>query len=393
MSFFEHNIEVWRQLWRVCEISNILIVVADIRNPIVHLPPSFCFYVTQKLKKPMIIALTKVKKDVLLYILCLFLLQSDLVSCKLRDEWAKYLKENFCNVRIHFLSNFNCSGDIETKDQKRYIYASGVVELLKDIKSFSIYPALENQWEKLISETKSRIEGKQQSSLISIDGPKDGDLFTMGFIGQPNVGKSSLINNIFGRKVVSASRTPGHTKHFQTLHLSAGIRVCDSPGLVFPSIIDKNLQILCGIYNIAQVKDPYGPILYLSRRIDMFKILNIAHSVDPDQPDSVFYLCEEYAKMCGFITSKAGRPDTYRAANFILRRVIDGKIVLSWTPPGFEEEQLPVVAENIYAGYSDSKNTSSDENDEDFDDENNEEKYIKDFNTKCRFSVLKDIIE
>lgn len=60
LSFFEHNLEVWRQLWRVCEISNILVVVADIRNPIVHLPPSFCYYVTHKLKKPMIIALTKV---------------------------------------------------------------------------------------------------------------------------------------------------------------------------------------------------------------------------------------------------------------------------------------------------------------------------------------------
>ena len=60
LSFFEHNLEVWRQLWRVCEISNVLVIVADIRNPIVHLPPSFCNYVTQKLRKPLIISLTKV---------------------------------------------------------------------------------------------------------------------------------------------------------------------------------------------------------------------------------------------------------------------------------------------------------------------------------------------
>ena len=50
LSFFEHNLVVWRQLWRVCEISNVLVIVADIRNPIVHLPPSFCNYVTQTLK-------------------------------------------------------------------------------------------------------------------------------------------------------------------------------------------------------------------------------------------------------------------------------------------------------------------------------------------------------
>ena len=60
LSFFEHNLEVWRQLWRVCEISNVLVIVADIRNPIVHLPPSFCNFVTKKLGKPLMIALTKV---------------------------------------------------------------------------------------------------------------------------------------------------------------------------------------------------------------------------------------------------------------------------------------------------------------------------------------------
>ena len=60
MSYFEQNLEVWRQLWRVCEISNAVVMVADIRFPVVHLPPSFCEFVIQKLKKPLVIALTKV---------------------------------------------------------------------------------------------------------------------------------------------------------------------------------------------------------------------------------------------------------------------------------------------------------------------------------------------
>lgn len=87
-------------------------------------------------------------------------------------------------------------------------------------------------------------------------------------IGHPNVGKSSLINSIFGKVVVSTSRTPGliftklyiyicilyiitsksinfigHTNHFQTIHLSKNIRLCDSPGLVFPSLLLKQLQV------------------------------------------------------------------------------------------------------------------------------------------------------
>lgn len=69
LSFFEHNLEVWRQLWRVCEISDLLVIVADIRNPIVHLPPSFYDYVTRTLKKPLLITLTKVFKIYLLFLI------------------------------------------------------------------------------------------------------------------------------------------------------------------------------------------------------------------------------------------------------------------------------------------------------------------------------------
>lgn len=147
------------------------------------------------------------------------------------------------------------------------------------------------------------------------------------------MGKSSLINNIFGKKVVSASRTPGHTKHFQTLHLSSNIRVCDSPGIIFPSIIDRNLQVLSGLYNIAQVSDPYGSILYLAQRININESLKIP--INPAGENSIFYICEEFATKNGFVTSKAGRPDTFRAANYILRLVIDGKIVLKWVPSGY----------------------------------------------------------
>jgi len=46
-----------------------------------------------------------------------------------------------------------------------------------------------------------------------------------------------------GLKVVSVSRTPGHTKHFQTIFLTRNVRLCDSPGLVFPSIVARPLQV------------------------------------------------------------------------------------------------------------------------------------------------------
>ena len=113
------------------------------------------------------------------------------------------------------------------------------------------------------------------------------------------------------------------------------------------------------------------------------------------QANSVFYLCEEYAKKCGFFTSKAGRADTYRAANFLLRQVIDGKIVLYWVPRGYDSKKdIEYEAGNV----SDFESQSS--SIEDFDDESFVEDAEKEctenfskieFESKCRFSVLDEV--
>lgn len=58
----------------------------------------------------------------------------------------------------------------------------------------------------------------------------------VGMVGYPNVGKSSVINALFGKKKVAVASMPGKTKHFQTLSLSDTVTLCDCPGLVFPRI-------------------------------------------------------------------------------------------------------------------------------------------------------------
>ena len=60
LNHFEHNLEVWRQLWRVCEQSHVLLLIVDSRYPLINFPPSLHRYVTLTLHKPLVLVLNKV---------------------------------------------------------------------------------------------------------------------------------------------------------------------------------------------------------------------------------------------------------------------------------------------------------------------------------------------
>ncbi|MED6252974.1 Guanine nucleotide-binding-like protein 1, partial [Ataeniobius toweri] len=163
----------------------------------------------------------------------------------------------------------------------------------------------------------------------------------------PNVGKSSIINSLVGRKVVSVSRTPGHTKYFQTYYLTPTVKLCDCPGLVFPSRVNKQLQILAGIYPVAQLQEPYTSVGYLCERTPFLSVLKLKHpSLQERKPHqgqqgtaepswTAWDVCEAWAERRGYKTAKAARNDVYRAANSLLRLAIDGRLCLCLRPPGY----------------------------------------------------------
>jgi GTP-binding protein EngB required for normal cell division len=59
LNHFEHNIQVWMQLWHTIASSTVVCLVADARNPIWHIPPSLVNEVVSVMKKPLLIALSK----------------------------------------------------------------------------------------------------------------------------------------------------------------------------------------------------------------------------------------------------------------------------------------------------------------------------------------------
>lgn len=296
LSFFEHNLEVWRQLWRVCEISDVIVIVVDTRHPVLNFPPTLYEYVVVQLKKKMCLALTK----------------SDIVGETVVTAWTEYIKEKFpqvsvVNCSVYDLESFNKA---DGKRPKRYKNSYGVDNLIDLLESMTPEKFTE-EWTEF---KHKRMHLSEVPDVPNSQPLGDKEYLTVGFLGHPNAGKSSLINSIMGRTLVSASKTPGHTKHFQTIHLTKHIRLCDCPGLIFPMKVSKWLQILAGLYNIAQVKDPYEPLMHLAMHINLPRSLGL----QTQGPLSILQICEDFATQRGFYTAKAARPDIYRAGNPIM---------------------------------------------------------------------------
>ena len=89
LSFFEQNLQVWRQLWRVGEMSDILIVVVDARHPVIHFPPSLYRWIKEDLGRQMVLVINK----------------ADLVSDRVLAAWEEYFQRRFPGLHV---ARFSC---------------------------------------------------------------------------------------------------------------------------------------------------------------------------------------------------------------------------------------------------------------------------------------------
>ncbi|CAL5994680.1 Nucleolar_GTP-binding protein 2 [Hexamita inflata] len=69
---------------------------------------------------------------------------------------------------------------------------------------------------------------------------KDRPNISIGFLGYPNVGKSSVINSLIGKESCKVAPVPGETKVWQYVNLTKKIFMIDAPGVVFPNLIKAN---------------------------------------------------------------------------------------------------------------------------------------------------------
>ncbi|KAJ5663414.1 Large subunit GTPase 1 [Penicillium longicatenatum] len=356
MTPFERNLEVWRQLWRVIERSHLVVQIVDARNPLQFRSEDLENYVKE---------IDSSKKNLLL------VNKADMLTLKQREAWAEYFEKN--NINFRFFSAHLAKEKIEAEllKEEQGQSSSDEDELAESTKNLDVE---DNE-----SEVKDNAENQKDEALAKLADPdqslgphildveelealflansperdpnaEEGTKYktTIGLVGYPNVGKSSTINALLGAKKVSVSATPGKTKHFQTLYLSPEIMLCDCPGLVFPNFASTKADLVVnGVLPIDQQREFTGPAGIVAHRIPKHFLENIYGVKILTRPieeggtgiPTASELLRAYARARGFSTQGLGQPDESRAARYVLKDYVNGKILFVHPPPVAEGEE------------------------------------------------------
>ena len=352
MTPFERNLEVWRQLWRVIERSDLVVQIVDARNPLLFRSEDLEKYVQE----------VDAKKNNLLLVN-----KADMMTPQQREAWADYFEKVGINYKFFSASlakEMNEAMDLAEEpaedDPVLAHQAKKDVEndkLAEETHKMDVRDAEEDD-EQWASEEELDGEIDQRTRILTVDelealflenAPKVEDKegeqprkTTIGLVGYPNVGKSSTINALIGAKKVSVSSTPGKTKHFQTIHLSPDVILCDCPGLVFPNFATTKAELVCnGILPIDQLREFTGPAGLVAQRIpqSFFEALYgvKVHTRPLEEGGTGVPTAEEiltaYAVARGFAKTGQGQPDESRAARYILKDYVSGKLLFCHPPP------------------------------------------------------------
>mmetsp|Transcript_25966 Transcript_25966/g.68097 ORF Transcript_25966/g.68097 Transcript_25966/m.68097 type:complete len:645 (-) Transcript_25966:171-2105(-) len=188
---------IWGELYKVIDASDVIVEVLDARDPM----GTRCFQLEQEIRR------TRANKHIILV-----LNKVDLVPTWVTKRWVQVLMKDFPTLAFH-ASITNPFGK------------NALLNLLRQI-----------------------------STLL-----KERKHVTVGMVGYPNVGKSSVINTMKRKKVCNAAPTPGETKVWQYIAISQKLYLLDCPGIVPPSPSDFKsdcAKVLKGVVRAEKITTP-----------------------------------------------------------------------------------------------------------------------------------------
>jgi len=162
----------------------------------------------------------------------------------------------------------------------------------------------------------------------------------LGVVGYPNVGKSSLVNILYGRHGVSTSPSPGHTKSVTKLRASDKLVCWDTPGVTeLGEELAEADKLVLGIVPVTELDDPIEASKLLANRL---------HELNPEafkkaiggKFEGADAFIEQYSKKAVRLL-KGGIRDEVAGPLKFLNEYYSGKIKVWELPPEFSDNQAP----------------------------------------------------
>merc|ERR1712226_382932 len=253
---------IWGELYKVIDSSDVILNVLDARDP----EGTRCRHIESYLKRE------KPHKH-----LVFVLNKADLVPPWITQKWVAILSKERPTLAMH---------------AGRYEKPFGKGALISLLRQF----------------------GKLHSDKKNI---------SVGMVGYPNVGKSSVINALRSKKVCNVAPIPGETKVWQYITLMKNIFLVDCPGVVYNHTTDTETDtVLKGVIRVQHLEAPEDFIPTVLERVKPEHIkrhYQIASWSDPTD------FLEKFAQKAGKLL-KGGDPDTVAVGKMVLQDWQRGKL-------------------------------------------------------------------
>ncbi|MDP2434354.1 MAG: GTPase [archaeon] len=302
----------FREFKKVVEDSDVILEVLDARDPLGYRCPDIEKLIMKKdPNKKIILVLNKV----------------DLIPRQNMLAWLKYLRHSLPTIA------FKCS----TQTQRSHLgqatasVTTAGTDLLQGRESVGAETLLQ------------LLKNYSRSADIKTS-------ITVGIIGYPNTGKSSLINSLKRTRSVGVGATPGFTKKTQLIHLDKNIRLLDSPGIVFSSRDANSADIqLRNCVKVEQIDDPIPPVELILKRCSHEQLL-VLYRI-PDFRTVREFLANLAVKR-GMMKKGGGQPNITAAARAVLQDWNSGRIQYYTVPP--EVDKSAYISSAIVAQWGES---------------------------------------
>lgn len=264
---------IWGELYKVIDSSDVVVQVLDARDP----QGTRCHHLEKHLKEN-----CKHKHLVLLLNKC------DLVPAWVTKGWLHVLSREYPTLAFH-ASVTNPFGK------------GSLLSLLRQL---------------------ARLKSDKQA-------------ISVGFVGYPNVGKSSVINTLRTKNVCKVAPVPGETKVWQYITLTKRIFLVDCPGVVYQNHDSETDIVLKGVVRVENLEDAAEHIKEVLSRVKK-EYLTRAYKIKDwdDENDFLTKLCKLTGKLL-----KGGEPDLGTAAKMVLNDWQRGRIPFFTPPPRHHEGQ------------------------------------------------------